>query len=239
MNMHFFNLNTKRTKNRFSIIIAALFVLFGGVWLFEYLDAAALNYSVSQPSKAPQGEMHLIIRIPDRVLELYDNGRLFKRYRVAVGKRATPTPIGEWNIVYKGWSPEEVMGTRWMGLDIPWGSYGIHGTSAPWSIGNFASHGCIRMRNQDSEELYEWVPVGTPVDILGPKPGLNQVLRRGSQGPDVVVLQLKLVQLGYYQERAKGTFGKDTEAALRAFQRDNRLPETGITDEKTLRLLQL
>lgn len=95
------------------------------------------------------------------------------------------------------------------------------------------------MRNQDSEELYEWVPVGTPVDILGPKPGLNQVLRRGSQGPDVVVLQLKLVKLGYYQERAKGTFGKDTEAALRAFQRDNRLPESGITDKETLQLLKL
>lgn len=237
--MRFFYLNAKRAKTRFSIIIATLFVVFGGIWLFEYIDAAALNYSISQTSKAPQGELRLIIRISDRVLELYDDGKLFKRYRVAVGKRATPTPVGEWNIVYKGWSPEEVMGTRWMGLDIPWGSYGIHGTSAPWSIGSFASHGCIRMSNRDSEELYEWVPVGTPVDILGPKPGLHRVLRRGSQGPDVVVLQLKLVELGYYQERAKGTFGKDTEAALRAFQRDNRLPETGITDEKTLQLLKL
>ncbi len=237
--MRLFLLDAKQAKTRFSIIIATLFVLIGGVWLYEYIDAAALNYSLSQPSQAPQGEMHIIIRIPDRVLELYDNGKLFKRYRVAVGKRATPTPIGEWNIVYKGWSPKEVMGTRWMGLDIPWGSYGIHGTSAPWSIGSFASHGCIRMRNQDSEELYEWVPVGTPVDILGAKPAVKRVLRRGSQGTDVIVLQLKLVELGYYQERAKGTFGKDTEAALRAFQRDNRLPESGITDEKTLQLLRL
>lgn len=126
--MRFFYLNAKRAKTRFSIIIATLFVVFGGIWLFEYIDAAALNYSISQTSKAPQGELRLIIRISDRVLELYDDGKLFKRYRVAVGKRATPTPVGEWNIVYKGWSPEEVMGTRWMGLDIPWGSYGIHGT---------------------------------------------------------------------------------------------------------------
>lgn len=131
------------------------------------------------------------------------------------------------------------MGTRWMGLDISWGSYGIHGTSAPWSIGSFASHGCIRMRNADSEELYGWVPIGTPVDIIGPKPKIARVLRRGTAGPDVVVLQLKLVALGYYQERAKGVFGKDTEAALRAFQRDNRLPESGITDEKTMNLLKL
>ncbi|WP_371381671.1 peptidoglycan-binding protein [Sporomusa aerivorans] len=83
------------------------------------------------------------------------------------------------------------------------------------------------------------MPVGTPVDIIGPKPRIERTLRRGVAGPDVVVLQLKLVQLGYYQERAKGVFGKDTEAALRAFQRDNRLPETGITDEKTMNLLKL
>ena len=237
--MRFFCLNGRQAKNRFGILMAIIFVLIGGIWLYEYIDAVALNYSSSQTAKAPQGEMKLIIKIPDRVLELYDNGVLFKRYRVAVGKQATPTPIGEWNVVYKGWSPKEIMGTRWMGLDVPWGSYGIHGTSAPWSIGNFASQGCIRMRNHDSEELYEWVPVGTPVDIVGTKPGVDRVLRRGSLGPDVVVLQLKLVKLGYYQERAKGTFGKDTEAALRAFQRDNRLPETGITDEKTLQLLKL
>ncbi|SDE81180.1 L,D-transpeptidase family protein [Sporomusa acidovorans] len=237
--MRFCDLNSKRAKTRFSFILAALFAVFGGIWLFEYMDAAVLNYSLTQPSKAPQGEMRILIRISDRVLELYDDGKLFKRYRVAVGKQATPTPIGEWNIVYKGWSPREVMGTRWMGLDVPWGSYGIHGTSAPWSIGSFASHGCIRLRNQDSEELYEWVPVGTPVDIIGPKPRIDRVLRRGTQGPDVIVLQLRLVALGYYQERAKGTFGKETEAALRAFQRDNRLPESGITDKKTLELLRL
>lgn len=237
--MRFCDLNSKWAKTRFSLILAALFAVFGGIWLFEYMDAAALNYSLTQPSKAPQGEMRILIRISDRVLELYDDGKLFKRYRVAVGKQATPTPIGEWNIVYKGWSPKEVMGTRWMGLDVPWGSYGIHGTSAPWSIGSFASQGCIRLRNQDSEELYEWVPVDTPVDIIGPKPRLDRVLRRGTQGPDVVVLQLRLVVLGYYQERAKGTFGKETEAALRAFQRDNRLPESGITDKKTLELLKL
>lgn len=237
--MPFFNWNAKRVKNFFGIVIAALFITFGGIWFLEFIDAAALNYSVSTPTQAPEGEIKLVIRINDRVLELYDNGRLFKRYRVAVGKKATPTPIGEWNIQYKCWSPREITGTRWMGLDIPWGSYGIHGTSAPWSIGSFASQGCIRMRNQDSEELYEWVPEGTPVDIIGTKPNIARVLRPGMMGPDVVVLQLKLVKLGYYQERAKGTFGKDTEAALRAFQRDNRLPETGVTDEKTMNLLHL
>ena len=46
----------------------------------------------------------------------------------------------------------------------------IHGTNHEQSIGSPASHGCIRMRNQDILELYELTPVGTPVSIsLGRK----------------------------------------------------------------------
>jgi len=56
-----------------------------------------------------------------------------------------------------------------MGLNVPWGIYGIHGTNKPWTIGQFASHGCIRMRNKDVEELFEWIPVGTNVLIEGRK----------------------------------------------------------------------
>lgn len=43
--------------------------------------------------------------------------------------------------------------------------YGIHGTNVPVSIGQAASHGCIRMRNADIEALAPLVPVGTPVYI--------------------------------------------------------------------------
>lgn len=43
--------------------------------------------------------------------------------------------------------------------------YGIHGTDAPTSIGRGASHGCVRLRNEDIETLYRIVPVGTPVYI--------------------------------------------------------------------------
>ncbi len=43
--------------------------------------------------------------------------------------------------------------------------YGIHGTDAPTSIGRGASHGCVRVRNEDIETLFRIVPVGTPVYI--------------------------------------------------------------------------
>lgn len=233
-NLHLLKISRPRT---YSIIITLLIFAFVGVWLFDYVDAAYLNYAIAKPTGAPQGELNIVVNAHGRVLELYNDGKIYKRYRIAVGKHATPTPIGEWKIVYKGYSPEAKFGTRWMGLDISWGSYGIHGTNMPGSIGYFASNGCIRLRNNDVEELYEWIPVGTPVRIIGPKPGIERTLRRNTVGTDVVVLQLRLIELGYFQERATGNFGKETEAALRAFQRDKRLPETGVADEKTLRML--
>jgi lipoprotein-anchoring transpeptidase ErfK/SrfK len=62
-----------------------------------------------------------------------------------------------------------------MGLSIR--GYGIHGTNAPESIGHSASHGCIRMRNTDVEELFDLVDVGIPVQLLSePSPDLRKLL---------------------------------------------------------------
>ena len=55
--------------------------------------------------------------------------------------------------------PENPLGARalYLGSTL----YRIHGTNAPWSIGNGVSSGCIRMRNEDVTDLYERVKVGT------------------------------------------------------------------------------
>jgi len=45
--------------------------------------------------------------------------------------------------------------------------YRIHGTTEPWSIGQSVSNGCIRMINAHVEDLYERVPLGTRVVVLG------------------------------------------------------------------------
>jgi len=45
--------------------------------------------------------------------------------------------------------------------------YRIHGTTEPWTIGKSVSSGCIRMINQDVMDLYERVPDGTNVVVLG------------------------------------------------------------------------
>lgn len=99
-----------------------------------------------------------------RILKLFKNGVLIKQYPVAVGKPSTPTPLGNWHITKKGlWG--EQFGGHFMQISVPGGIYGIHGTDKPWSIGQAVSHGCVRMYNQDAKEVYDMVPIGTPVNI--------------------------------------------------------------------------
>ena len=119
----------------------------------------------------------LIVSIPDRKIVLMEDGHVLKIYPIAVGKKSTPSPSGNFQIAsrvvkptwYKpgktiGPGPANPLGTRWMGLGYK--GYGIHGTNVPSSIGKAASHGCVRMRNHDVEELFELVHVGDPVELV-------------------------------------------------------------------------
>lgn len=111
----------------------------------------------------------------DLVLSL--NGKFFKRYRVGTGE-FSKTPVGEFKIVDRiaqptWWhpdgrtipfgAPENLLGTHWLALDIK--GYGIHGTWEPDTIGRQASMGCVRLLNEDVEELFTIAPIGTPVAI--------------------------------------------------------------------------
>ncbi|WP_229428559.1 L,D-transpeptidase [Microvirga pudoricolor] len=51
--------------------------------------------------------------------------------------------------------------------------YRLHGTTEPWSIGEAVSSGCIRLFNQDIIDLFNRVPVGTPVVVLNHAPGFD------------------------------------------------------------------
>lgn len=110
------------------------------------------------------------ISITDLRLDLFDGSKLVRSFPVALGKIATSTPRGNFTIInkvpypnsYPG-GPLSVFGTFWLGLSKP--HYGIHGTNNPASIGHYVSHGCIRMYNQDVNELAKLVPIGTPVRI--------------------------------------------------------------------------
>jgi L,D-transpeptidase catalytic domain len=121
-------------------------------------------------------QCQIIVSLVDRKLMLLENGRLSKVYPVAVGTRNTPSPEGQFTVVSRVTSPtwyhrgkvvppgsSNPLGTRWIGLSLK--GYGIHGTNAPSSIGHAASHGCIRMRRSDLEELFRTIRPGDAVEI--------------------------------------------------------------------------
>ncbi|MNW38950.1 putative L,D-transpeptidase YkuD [compost metagenome] len=165
-------------------------------------------------------------------LIVYAQGNRFKTYRVAVGNLSTPTPVGEYKVIYKGrdWGPS--FGPRWLGLNVPWGIYGIHGTNKPQSIGQHQSHGCIRMRNRDVMELFDVIPVGTKVTIhghlLGDPAHDPRALAEGDVGGDVQLIQSRLKSAGYFQGTINGKFRYDTTLALKQFQKDHDLPVNGV-----------
>jgi hypothetical protein len=123
-------------------------------------------------------QRQIIVSIPDRQLALLEDGRVLKIYSVAVGAEASPSPEGEFTVMSRLENPtyykpgtviaagkNNPLGTRWMGLNKK--GYGIHGTNLPNSIGKAASHGCIRMRQKDLEELFAMVRVGDKVQLRG------------------------------------------------------------------------
>jgi lipoprotein-anchoring transpeptidase ErfK/SrfK len=109
---------------------------------------------------------YIVVNIRNHTLTLYRDGVIFKTYPIAVGKSTTPTPRGTCLIKNKAVNPGGPFGARWMGLSATGGSYGIHGTNNPSSIGKNVSNGCIRMYNKDVTELFTLVPVGTVVKII-------------------------------------------------------------------------
>ena len=58
--------------------------------------------------------------------------------------------------------PDNPLKARWLGI---FDGAGIHGTDETYSLGHAASHGCLRMAIPDVIELYDQVPVGTPIYI--------------------------------------------------------------------------
>jgi lipoprotein-anchoring transpeptidase ErfK/SrfK len=126
--------------------------------------------------KVSKAQFSIVVQKRRNRLTLLADGNLLKRYKVATGTDGS-TPAGAFKIVNKlenpTWfragavvppdSPDNILGTRWLGFDSP--GYGIHGTTLPETIGQQASKGCIRMLNEDVEELYDIVPTGTEVTV--------------------------------------------------------------------------
>lgn len=175
---------------------------------------------------ATGSKYRIFVDVEESKLYLFENEELVNIYRCSGGKWSTPSPIGTWTITNKAkWG--EGFGGSWMGLNVPWGDFGIHGTLDPNSLGWASSHGCIRMDNDEVAELYKIIPIGTKVTIVDGSYGNFgkgfRYLKSGMYGSDVLEIQKKLKELGFLSVEPNGKFGAETELAIQRYCKENGL----------------
>ncbi len=129
-----------------------------------------------QKLKVLKGPFAAVVCLHDFSLTIHLQGYFVKRYSVGIGKDGS-SPLGKFSVLNKlenpqytdpngkvieGDDPTNPLGERWVDLGD---SYGIHGTIDPDSIGKAESRGCIRLRDADIIEVYNFLVVGSVVEI--------------------------------------------------------------------------
>jgi lipoprotein-anchoring transpeptidase ErfK/SrfK len=156
--------------------------------------SAAAQGTASNPTSKVKRQV--LVSILDRKLAVLEDGVVLRTFPVSVGAAVSPSPTGKFEIVNRLANPtyyhagvvipagkRNPLGPRWVGLSKQ--GYGIHGTSAPGSIGKAASHGCIRLRNSDVVEFATLVRVGDTVEIRAERD--EEIARVFGSDSDVVL----------------------------------------------------
>jgi len=118
----------------------------------------------------------LLVDLSEKRVTLYKDGRKVLSSRAAIGSAATPTPIGRFYVnqrlipydPYGPFGPGAVGISAFSDVLTGWtqgGPIAIHGTNAPWSIGQAVSNGCIRLPNPVLRRVFRHALGGTPVII--------------------------------------------------------------------------
>lgn len=148
--------------NRFALLVAGAAVT----------TVSGLGMAWTQAEHVPQ--VSVVVDLSERSVDVLEDGEVVKSYAVAVGHENHPTPTGEYTIDHLIWNP------GWIPPEVEWAEdaaekqpgdpsnpmqgakiffrepdYYLHGTNAPESIGEAASHGCVRMRTEDVQDLAE------------------------------------------------------------------------------------
>lgn len=241
------------------VLIIALFTVYSNILIIDDYHPKSIetiqesgNGVPNAPQEKPSGEStseseqkntqvkkgyHLHINLDELLLYVYKDGILLKTYPISGGKRSSPSPVGTWRIISKDtWG--EGFGGAWLGLNVPWGKYGIHGTVYPWLIGKSnSSKGCIRMNNKDVKELYKMIPHGSTVTIIHNNKPFRS-LKSGDIGSDVAEVQRALKKLGYYKGGIDGKFGNGMKQSVIKFQKANKILSNGTVGPQTNAAIQ-
>ena len=192
-------------------------------------------------------EEGLVINLPEMRLFDFTVNDGPEVYALAIGDQADRSLIGEFRVGAKRknptWyvpasikaerpghpatvppGPDNPLGSRWITIGNT--SYGIHGTNVRWSIGREATHGCLRLYEDEIERLYDRVREGTRIQIV------YQTIKWGRDGerlylevhPDLYGLQPDLMAaLGV--PRALGLLETiDLEAVVSTLERARGVP---------------
>lgn len=204
--------------------------------LKEAESSVEFEVATSEPRKVIPVGYHIYVDLDMTQMYVYKDGEILKTYEVSGGKASSTSPEGTWRIINKDtWG--EGFGGAWLGFNVPWGMYGIHGTTEPWSVGKTnSSKGCIRMRNADVRELFDLVPYNTLVTIVQ-KDKQFYPMQDGDVGSNVLEVERALKKVGYYNGSEDGVFGATLQVAVKEFQKDYGLYRTGIVNISTYELL--
>ncbi|MGB3207637.1 MAG: L,D-transpeptidase [Crinalium sp.] len=145
------------------------------------MPALLRGSSPGQGSKIVANNSRLVVDLSDRRTYIYHSEQLSASYPVAIGKEGWQTPTGSFKVSKMRKNPiwrhpltgevvrpgvNNPLGSRWIGFWSDGRSQiGFHGTNDEQLVGKAVSHGCVRMQNQDIEQIYEIVAVGTPVIV--------------------------------------------------------------------------
>jgi L,D-transpeptidase ErfK/SrfK len=147
-------------------------------FLSPTLERSSATLNVNPVSR----NVKLVLKLSDRRVVVYEDSQVKASYPVAVGKSGWETPKGKFQVKRLERNPtwqspwtnqiappgdNSPIGARWIGF---WSNgkdeIGFHGTPNEGSIGQAASHGCVRMLNRDVKALFEMVSIGTPVEVI-------------------------------------------------------------------------
>jgi L,D-transpeptidase ErfK/SrfK len=140
----------------------------------NHVDAKKIR--PGQQLKVIKGPFSAIVELNSYTMTVHAYGYFVRAYKIGIGRDGA-TPLGKFTVLKKvvnpqytdpqgqvveGGDPTNPLGDRWLDLGK---SYGIHGTIDPNSIGKAESRGCIRLRNENVEEVYDMLAVGSEVVI--------------------------------------------------------------------------
>jgi lipoprotein-anchoring transpeptidase ErfK/SrfK len=136
----------------------------------DVVDSAPVIFD--EPSSAtqePNDGRWIDVNLSEQQVYAYEGDVLVNSFIVSTGVYGTPTVTGEFNIYVKV-PVQDMSGPGYYLSNVPWvmffyDEYGFHGTYWHNNFGTPMSRGCVNLRTEDAEWLYNWASIGTPVIV--------------------------------------------------------------------------